>query len=85
MEREQIQNIFERLNGIGELKYTLNSEKLDISTRELITSKIDKELPILKEEYKKWWAAMCKKYQWKAVENGNFVIKFDKNEVFIAF
>lgn len=83
-EKREIQDVFERINGIEELKYTLDNEKLDANIRDEILNKIHKELPRLRESYEDWWKLMSEKYNWEKPEDKKWTIRFDTNEVFIT-
>lgn len=77
-EREEIQNLFERRNGLNEL-----AKILTIDNTELY-EKLVKDLGNTSTKYQNWWDRMSRKYQWEGSVNGNWEINFDTCEIYLV-
>lgn len=77
-ERNEIQTLFERRNGLNEL-----AKILTVDNHELY-EKLVKDLGETTTKYQSWWNRMSSKYQWESTENGNWEINFDTCEVFLT-
>lgn len=69
-ERDEIQSLFERRNGLNELSQILTAENIEIYER------LVKDLGETSVKFQNWWSSMEKKYSWKGAENGNWEIDF---------
>lgn len=74
-ERQEIQFLFERRNGLNELV-----KILDPNNEELY-EKVVKDLGETTTKFQNWWDKMIAKYQWEEVENGHWEINFETNEI----
>ncbi|MCM1451554.1 MAG: CXXX repeat peptide modification system protein [Clostridium sp.] len=77
-EKNEIQTLFERRNGINELAKILSPENFDLYER------LVKDLGETTTKFQKWWDDMSTKYQWEGVENGNWEINFQSNEILLV-
>ena len=77
-ERNEIQMLFERRNGLNELAKILTSEN------DNLYEKLVKDMGETNLKYQNWWNRMSQKYMWESKENGNWEINFDTCEVFLA-
>ena len=77
-ERNEIQTLFERRNGLNEL-----AKILTVDNQELY-EKLVKDLGETTTKYQSWWNRMSSKYNWESTENGNWEINFDTCEVFLT-
>lgn len=77
-ERNEIQTLFERRNGLNEL-----AKILTVDNHELY-EKLVKDLGETTTKYQSWWNRMSSKYNWESTENGNWEINFDTCEVFLT-
>ena len=77
-ERNEIQALFERRNGLNEL-----AKILTVDNQELY-EKLVKDLGETTTKYQSWWNRMSSKYHWESTENGNWEINFDTCEVFLT-
>ncbi|MCQ2291312.1 MAG: CXXX repeat peptide modification system protein [Muribaculaceae bacterium] len=77
-EKNEIQQLFERRNGLTELAAILTPEK------EELYEKLVKDMGETGTKFQGWWNSMAKKYQWESVENGNWEINFDTCEIFLV-
>ena len=76
-ERDEIQKLFERKNGLNELAKILTSDNEDLY------EKIVKDLGETTTKYQNWWTRMSQKYQWESTDNGNWEIYFDTCEIYL--
>jgi CXXX repeat modification system protein len=77
-ERDEIQMLFERRNGLNELAKILTSDNHDLY------EKLVKDMGETSTKFQTWWTRMSQKYQWESRENGNWEINFDTCEVFLS-
>ena len=77
-ERNEIQTLFERRNGLNELAKILTADNNELY------EKLVKDLGETNTKYQSWWNRMSKQYQWESTENGNWEINFDTCEVFLT-
>lgn len=77
-ERNEIQTLYERRNGLNEL-----AKILTVDNHELY-EKLVKDLGETTTKYQSWWNRMSSKYQWESSENGNWEINFDTCEVYLT-
>lgn len=76
-ERNEIQTLFERRNGLNELAKILTSDNTELY------EKLVKDMGETSTKFQSWWNRMSQKYQWEGTENGNWEINFDTCEVFL--
>ncbi len=77
-ERDYIQNLFERKNGLIELVQIITVEK------EELYEKVIKDLGQTNTAFHQWWSDMGKKYQWESKENGQWSIDFETCEIYLC-
>jgi CXXX repeat modification system protein len=77
-ERNEIQTLFERRNGLNEL-----AKILTVDNHELY-EKLVKDLGETTTKYQSWWNRMSSKYHWESSENGNWEINFDTCDVYLT-
>ncbi len=77
-EKNEIQTLFERRNGLNELAKILTADNADLY------EKLVKDLGITGSKFQNWWDNMAQKYQWESAENGNWEINFDTCEIFLV-
>lgn len=78
-EKDQIQQLFERRNGLNELAKILTSDN------EALYEKLVKDLGETSTKFQQWWDTMAAKYQWESAPNGNWEINFDTNEIILVY
>lgn len=76
-ERDEIQMLFERRNGLNELAKILTSDNSELY------EKLVKDMGETSTKFQNWWNRMSQKYQWESSENGHWEINFDTCEVFL--
>ena len=77
-ERNEIQTLFERRNGLNELAKILTADNAELY------EKLVKDLGETGTKFQNWWDSMAQKYQWESAENGNWEINFDSCEIFLV-
>ena len=78
LEKNEIQTLFERRNGLNELAKILTADNAELY------EKLVKDLGETGTKFQSWWDRMGEKYQWESVENGNWEINFDTCEIFLV-
>jgi len=76
-ERDEIQALFERRNGLNELAQVLTADNTELYER-LVT-----DMGKTSSLFQEWWNDMSEKYQWEATENGSWEIDFDTCNIFL--
>lgn len=77
-EKNEIQTLFERRNGLNELAKILTTDNTELY--EMLV----KDLGETGTKFQGWWDRMAEKYQWESVEGGNWEIDFDTCEVYLV-
>lgn len=70
-ERDEIQTLFERRNGLNELAKILTPDNKELYEQ------LVKDLGETSTKFQAWWDRMATKYQWESAEGGNWEIDFD--------
>ena len=76
-EKNEIQTLFERRNGLNELAKVLTADNEDLY------NKLVKDMGETGFKFQNWWDTMAQKYQWESVEGGNWEINFDTCEIYL--
>ena len=76
-EKNEIQTLFERRNGLNELAQILTCEN------ETLYEKLVKDMGETGAKFQNWWDRMAEKYQWESVEGGNWEIDFDSCNIYL--
>jgi hypothetical protein len=76
-EKNEIQKLFERRNGLNEL-----AKILTIDNTELY-EKLIKDLGETGIKFQTWWDKMKEKYQWESIDGGNWEINFNTCEIYL--
>ena len=77
-ERNEIQTLFERRNGLNELANILTSDN------EELYEKLVKDLGDTGIKFQNWRDRMAEKYQWESAENSSWEINFDTCEIYLV-
>lgn len=77
-ERNEIQALFERRNGLNELAKIVDANNADLY------EKLVKDMGETGTKFQSWWDRMAEKYQWESKENGNWEINFESCEIFLV-
>ena len=73
-EKNEIQSLFERRNGLNELAMILTADN------DALYEKLVKDLGETGTKFQNWWDRMAAKYQWESAEGGNWEINFETCE-----
>lgn len=77
-ERNEIQALFERKNGLSELAKILTADNAELYER-LIS-----DMGQTGTKFQNWWDSMAQKYQWESVDGGHWEINFDSCEIILV-
>lgn len=77
-EKNEIQTLFERRNGLNELAKMLTADN------ETLYEKLVKDMGETGAKFQNWWDRMGEKYQWESVEGGNWEINFDTCDIYLV-
>lgn len=69
-ERDEIESLFERRNGLNELAKILTAEDSAMYDR------LVKDMGETSSKFQNWWDRMAQKYQWKGTDGGHWEIDF---------
>ena len=76
-EKNEIQALFERRNGLNELAKIVTADNSELYER------LVKDMGETGTKFQNWWDRMAGKYQWESEENGNWEINFETNEIIL--
>lgn len=77
-EKNEIQTLFERRNGLAELAQILTADNAELY------EKLVKDMGETGTKFQQWWDTMAQKYQWESVEGGNWEINFETCEIYLV-
>lgn len=77
-ERNEIQTLFERRNGLNELAQILTADNEDLYNR------LVKDLGETSTKFQNWWNRMETKYKWASAENGSWEIDFNDCTIYLV-
>lgn len=77
-EKNEIQALFERRNGLNELAKIVTADNADLY------EKLVRDLGETSTKFQNWWDRMARKYEWESVEGGNWEINFETCEIFLV-
>lgn len=77
-EKNEIQTLFERRNGLNELAKILTADNSELY------EKLVKDLGETGSRFQSWWDRMAMKYSWESSENGKWEINFETCEIFLV-
>ncbi len=77
-EKDEIQQLFERRNGLNELAKIVTADNHDLY------EKLVKDLGETGTKFQSWWDRMATKYQWERTDGGNWEINFETCEIFLV-
>ena len=76
-EKNEIQSLFERRNGLTELAKILSADNAELY------EKLVKDMGETGTKFQQWWDRMAQKYNWEWCEGGNWEINFETCEIFL--
>lgn len=77
-ERDEIQSLFERRNGLNELSRILTADNVELYER------LVKDLGETGTRFQRWWDTTSAKYGWESAENGNWEIDFNDCRIYLV-
>ena len=77
-EKNEIQSLFERRNGLTELAKILSADNAELY------EKLVKDMGETGTKFQQWWNSMSQKYNWESCEGGNWEINFESCEIFLV-
>lgn len=77
-EKDEIQRLFERRNGLTELAKILTADNSELY------EKLVKDMGETGVKFQNWWDRMSQKYHWESAPDGNWKINFDTREIFLV-
>ncbi len=77
-ERDEIQALFERRNGLNELAQILTADNTELYER------LVKDMGETGTKFQGWWDRMAAKYNWTRAENGHWEIDFNTCEILLV-
>ena len=77
-EKDEIQRLFERRNGLTELAKILTADNSELY------EKLVKDMGETGVKFQNWWDRMSQKYHWESAPDGNWEINFDTREIFLV-
>ena len=76
-EKKEIQQLFERRNGLNELARIVTTDNSELY------EKLVKDLGETGTRFQQWWDRMAQKYNWESCDNGNWEIDFDTCDIYL--
>ena len=76
-ERDEIQALYERRNGLKELANILTTDDKALYER------LVKDMGETSTKFQAWWVEMSKVYQWESADNGSWEIDFNTCKIYL--
>ena len=77
-ERDEIQQLFERRNGLNELAKIITADNAELY------EKLVRDLGETGTKFQAWWDRMADKYGWEGDADGHWEINFDTCQIFLV-
>lgn len=77
-ERDEIQMLFERRNGLTELAKILTADNVELYER------LIKDMGETSTKFQQWWNLMGDKYKWDSADNGSWEIDFNDCTIYLV-
>lgn len=77
-EKNEIQTLFERRNGLSELAKILTPDNSELY------EKLVKDMGETTTQFQHWWDEKAQKYGWESANKGNWEINFETCEIFLV-
>lgn len=77
-ERDTIQALFERRNGLNELAMVLTADNNELYDR------LVRDMGETGTKFQRWWNETSAKYGWESAENGHWEIDFNSCKIFLV-
>lgn len=82
-EKQEIQDLFERINALKSLAMTLADNNLEFEKHSSLYEKLIKDLQESNRKYEQWWSNIANKYTLDVELLKRATIDFSSNEIFI--
>ena len=76
-ERDQIQALFERKNGLAELAKIISADSHELYER------LVSDMGHTQTQFQRWWDDMAAKYKWELARNGQWEIDFTTCDIYL--
>lgn len=76
-ERDQIQALFERKNGLAELAKIISADSHELY------EKLVSDMGQTQTRFQRWWDEMAAKYKWESSKNGQWEIDFTSCDIYL--
>ena len=77
-ERDEIQQLFERRNGLNELARIVTADNTELY------EKLVKDLGETGTRFHQWWDRMEQKYQWEGCDDSSWEINFNTCDIYLV-
>ena len=77
-EKNEVQMLFERRNGLNELAKILTADNTELYDR------LVKDMGETGTKFQDWWDRMGEKYQWESNPDGSWEINFSTCEIYLV-
>lgn len=77
-ERDEIQRLFERRNGLNELAKILTADNAELYER------LVRDMGETGTKFQNWWDTMAAKYQWESAPDGHWEIDFESCKIYLV-
>lgn len=77
-ERDEIQRLFERRNGLNELAKILTADNAELYER------LVRDMGETGTKFQNWWDTMAAKYQWESTPDGHWEIDFESCKIYLV-
>lgn len=74
-EKDPIQALFERKNGLSELAKILTADNSELY------EKLVRDMGETGSKFQQWWDTMAEKYRWEGSQDGHWEINFETCEI----
>lgn len=83
-EKDEIRRLFDRKMALNELLPALRNDLLTDIQKDELYERIISDVAETSNRFNTWWHDKSVKYNWKKVEEGNWHIDFETNEIFLV-
>lgn len=77
-EKNEIQKLFERRNGLNELAKILTSDNAELYEKLVL------DMGQTSTKFQQWWDSMSQKYDWESTDGGNWEIDFETCDIYLV-
>lgn len=77
-ECREIQQLFERRNGLRELALIIKANESELY------DKMVQDMGETNTKFQAWWGRMGEKYQWESCDDGHWEINFDNRNIYLV-